>query len=43
MVFFPMKIADYVYIEDDCVIKALSIGSHVRIGKNCVIVCKSLN
>lgn len=42
MVFFPMKIADYVYIEDDCVIKGLSIGSYVKIGKNCVIVSYSL-
>lgn len=38
MVYFPLKIGDYVYIEDDAVIKGLSIGSYVKIGKNSLIV-----
>lgn len=35
--YYPMKIADYVTIGDNCVIEAASIGSMVQIGKNCVI------
>ena len=35
--FFPMQIGDHVFIEDECVINAASIGSHVHIGKNSVI------
>ena len=35
--FFPMQIGDHVFIEDECVINAASIGSYVHIGKNSVI------
>ncbi|CAF1349179.1 unnamed protein product [Didymodactylos carnosus] len=35
--FFPIQIGDHVYIEDDCVINAASIGSYVHIGRNSVI------
>lgn len=35
--FFPMQIGDHVFIEDECVINAASIGSFVHIGKNSVI------
>lgn len=38
--FFPIHIGDYVYIEDDCVINAASIGNFVHIGKGAVIVFK---
>ncbi len=36
--FFPLVIGDCVHIEEDCVISAASIGSHVHIGKGSVIV-----
>ena len=35
--FFPMQIGDHVFIEDESVINAASIGSFVHIGKNSVI------
>ncbi|KAG1714456.1 Dynactin subunit 5 [Nymphon striatum] len=35
--FFPLQIGDNVFIGEDCVINAASIGSYVVIGKNCVI------
>ena len=35
--FFPMQIGDHVFIEDECVINAASIGSFVHIGRNSVI------
>ena len=35
--FFPMQIGDHVFIEDECVINAASIGSYVHIGRNSVI------
>jgi len=41
--FFPIHIGDYVYIEDDCVINAASIGSYVHIGKGAVIVRATLS
>lgn len=40
--FFPISIGDYVYIEDDCVINAASIGSYVHIGKGAVIGRRSV-
>ncbi|KRZ51024.1 Dynactin subunit 5 [Trichinella nativa] len=33
----PLKIGDYVYIDDNSVIQCTRIGSYVHIGKNCVI------
>jgi len=35
--FFPCMIGDHVFIEEDSVVNAASIGSYVHIGKNCVI------
>jgi len=35
--FLPMTIGDHVYIGEDSVVNAASIGSYVYIGKNCVI------
>lgn len=36
--FFPLHIGDHVFIGEDSVISAASIGSYVYIGKNVVIV-----
>jgi carbonic anhydrase/acetyltransferase-like protein (isoleucine patch superfamily) len=33
-----MKIGDYVHIGANSVVEAATIGNHVVIGKNCVIV-----
>lgn len=38
LVLFPLKIGENVFIDDDCIIKCLSIGSNVKIGRNSVIV-----
>lgn len=35
--FLPMSIGDHVFIGEDTVVNAASIGSYVFIGKNCVI------
>jgi len=37
LVFFPTTIGDHVFIDDDCVIEAASIGSSVVIGKSSII------
>lgn len=36
--YYPMKIGDYVHIGANSVVEAATIGNHVVIGKNCVIV-----
>lgn len=36
-----MKIGDYVHIGAHSVVEAATIGNHVEIGKNCVIVRRS--
>jgi carbonic anhydrase/acetyltransferase-like protein (isoleucine patch superfamily) len=36
--YYPMKIGDYVHIGAGSVIEAATIGNHVEIGKNCIIV-----
>lgn len=36
--YYPMKIGDYVHIGANTVVEAATIGNHVVIGKNCVIV-----
>lgn len=36
--YFPMIIGSNVIIEEDCVVKCLSIGSNVCIGKGSVLV-----
>lgn len=40
--YYPMKIGDYVHIGVGTVVEAATIGNHVEIGKNCVIVCADL-
>ncbi|PVV04969.1 hypothetical protein BB560_000515 [Smittium megazygosporum] len=35
--YFPMKIGDYVHVDENSIVEAASIGNCVRIGKNCVI------
>ena len=32
-----LRIGDYVYIGENCLISPISIGSNVHIGKNCVV------
>src|ERR1700731_3489139 len=36
-----MKIGDHVHIGAGTVIEAATVGNHVEIGKNCIIVCVS--
>jgi len=36
--YYPMKIGDFVHIGANTIIEAATIGNHVEIGKNCVIV-----
>jgi dynactin 5 len=36
--YYPMKIGDHVHVGAGTVLEAATIGSHVEIGKNCVIV-----
>lgn len=36
--YYPMKIGDFVHIGANTVVEAATIGNHVEIGKNCVIV-----
>lgn len=36
--YYPMKIGDHVHIGGGTVVEAATIGNHVQIGKNCVIV-----
>lgn len=36
--YYPMKIGDHVHIGAGSVIEAATVGNHVEIGKNCVIV-----
>jgi dynactin-5 len=37
-----MKIGDHVHIGAGSVVEAATIGNHVEIGKNCIIVCLPL-
>ena len=41
--YYPMKIGDYVHIGANTVVEAATIGNHVEIGKNCVIVCSGFS
>lgn len=42
--YYPMKVGDYVHIGANTIVEAATIGNHVEIGKNCVIVkCVSLS
>ena len=36
--YYPMKVGDFVHIGANTVVEAATIGNHVEIGKNCVIV-----
>ena len=36
--YYPMKIGDHVHVGAGSVVEAATIGNHVEIGKNCVIV-----
>ena len=35
--YYPIKIGDFVTIEQGCVLEAVTIGNHVKIGKDCII------
>ncbi|PVU94881.1 hypothetical protein BB559_002893 [Furculomyces boomerangus] len=35
--YFPMKISDHVFVGENSIVEAASIGSYVYIGKNCII------
>ena len=37
VIYCPLKIGDHVFIGEDCVIEAASIGDHVHIGKGAVV------
>ena len=36
--YYPMKVGDFVHIGANTIVEAATIGNHVEIGKNCVIV-----
>jgi dynactin 5 len=36
--YYPMKIGDCVHIGNNTIVEAATIGNHVDIGKNCIIV-----
>jgi dynactin-5 len=36
--YYPIKVGDHVHIGSGTVVEAATIGNHVEIGKNCVIV-----
>jgi acetyltransferase-like isoleucine patch superfamily enzyme len=36
--YYPMKIGDFVHIGANTIVEAATIGNHVEIGKNCVVV-----
>ena len=38
--YYPMKVGDFVHIGANTVVEAATIGNHVEIGKNCVIVSR---
>ena len=40
--YYPMKIGDFVHIGANTIVEAATIGNHVEIGKNCVIVSSFL-
>jgi len=40
--YYPMKIGDFVHIGANTIVEAATIGNHVEIGRNCVIVRDSL-
>jgi len=41
MAYFPVNIGESVFIDEDCVVSAASIGSYVHIGKGAVVVRKT--
>lgn len=36
--FYPIKMGDFVHIGSNTVVEAAGIGSHVDIGRDCIIV-----
>lgn len=40
--YYPMKIGDHVHIGGGTIVEAATIGNHVQIGKNCIIVSVQL-